>query len=52
MSAAMVIGQLTGTTPSEEEIVAEAVATASVANQARRWTRAYRAKTASTSKML
>ncbi len=32
MSAAMVIGQLTGTTPSEEEIVAEAVATASVAN--------------------
>jgi hypothetical protein len=32
MSTAMVIGQLTGTSPTEEEIVAEAVATDSVAN--------------------
>jgi hypothetical protein len=32
MSTAMVIGQLTGTTPTEEEAVAEAVATDSVAN--------------------
>lgn len=32
MSTAMVIGQLTGTSPDEDEIVAEAVATDSVAN--------------------